>query len=246
VLGIVSHFNHFLRKKDEFLIMVLAISAILISSCSFRREKGQDLEPLAGETWFAHIERTIIKPKCLSCHMGTGSAMGIDLSSYNKIMATTVIRFKPEQSKLFTTVQSGSMPKNGDRLPDSQIQRIYEWIQKGAPEGNTLEPEPPPQPEPLPSPTPLFSWIDKNIFQPKCLECHKPPRPKGDVDLSSYRKLMESEGIIKTPIVPGNPEESGICDQVLIKKMPPDPAPKLSQSEERAIYDWIKDGAKDN
>lgn len=240
-------------KKLEFFFIIVVIGVSFgLTGCNFHNEKGERLdEPLSGEAWFAFIQRTIIEPKCLSCHMGSRAAMGIDLSSYGKIMdSRTVVPFKPEQSRFFTIIESGSMPKGGQRLSDSEIQRVFDWIEKGAPQGAAPEPTPTPTPtptpEPPPPPKPLFSWIDKNVLQTKCLSCHKPPHPKGDVDLSSYQKLMESEGVTKKPIEPGNPEESGVCNQIMMKKMPPDPAPKLSGAEQKAIYDWIKDGAQEN
>lgn len=203
-------------------------------------------EPLSGEPWFQWIERAIIEPKCLRCHQGTSAAMGVDLSSYEAILRV-VVPYHPEQSRFFTTIESGSMPKGGERLTDTEISRIYDWIQKGASNGvaPSASPTPTATPEPSPSPQPLFSWINRNIFVPKCLKCHKPPKPAGDVDFSSFTRLIDSEGITKKPIEAENPEESGVYDQVVRQKMPPGPD-KLTRAEELAIFDWIKNGANEN
>lgn len=96
------------------------------------------------------------------------------------------------------------------------------------------------------SPLPTYSWINKNIFQPKCAtQCHQPGNPDGDVEFLSYQVLLDSEGLLDKPIVPGSPEESGVWIQVHRKTMPKS-LEKLSDPEVKAIYDWIKDGAKEN
>ncbi len=228
----------------DFVILVCLVLGL--GGCNYRIEKQQVNEPLIGEGWFSFIQRVIIEPKCLQCHMGANAALGVNLSSYADILES-IVPYQPAQSKFFTVIESGSMPKGGERLTDSEIQRVYDWISKGALQFAAPDPvpQPTPTPTPEPPPKPLFSWIAQNIFKKRCIECHRPPRPKGDVDLSSYSNLMDSEGITKIPVDPGNPEDSGTYDQVQRKKMPPGPD-KLTEAEERCIYEWIKNGAEEN
>jgi|GEM_PF-1817699 len=227
-----------LRKLSQFFSLFLAV--FVLSSCNFRNEKDR-LDPLTGETWFASIQRTIIEPKCISCHMGSGAAMGVDLSSYTKIMESkSVIPFKPDQSKFFTTIESGRMPKGGARLSDSEIQRVFEWIEKGAPEGKLPEPTP----EPVPQPT--LASIQKDFVDRKCVSCHQEATSANrHVKLASLMEIVEGTGHppggahVRKIIKPGCPKESFFHSIMREGKMPPPPAPKPTQEWLKAMSDWI-------
>ncbi len=95
-------------------------------------------------------------------------------------------------------------------------------------------------------PSPTFSWISKNIFQMRCAtQCHQPTNPDGNVDFESYAALMSSDGLLEVPIRPGTPEKSGVWIQVSQHTMPKS-GEKLADEEVQAIFDWIRDGAKEN
>ncbi len=211
-------------------MLVLAV----LSGCNYRVEKVslQD-ERQTGERWYAWIDRTVLQPRCVSCHGGAKISMGIDLSSYRALMASNVVvPGQPDQSQLFQSVSEGKMPV-GPPLTVSQVDRIRTWISVGAP-GDELPP--PPKPEPK------FSWLDKNVFEPKCLKCHTGNNPKGDVDFTNYASLMASTGLTLTPIVAGEPGNSGVYDQVILELMPPGPN-KLSNEIREALAEWIRRGA---
>ena len=94
--------------------------------------------------------------------------------------------------------------------------------------------------------SPTFSWIKKNIFQTRCATtCHQATNSDGNVDLTSYQGLMTSEGMLEKPVVPGAPEQSGIWIQTHQKTMPKS-GETLTDEEIQAVFDWIKDGAKEN
>jgi hypothetical protein len=173
--------------------------------------------------------------------MGAGAAMGVDLSSYAKIMETkSVVPFKPEQSKFFTAIESGKMPKDAPRLPDSQIRRVYEWIEKGALEGAVTEPTP----EPLPQPT--LASIQMDFVDRRCVSCHQEATATNrHVKLTNFMEIVEGTGHppggahVRKIIKPGCPKESFFHSIMREGKMPPPPAPKPSPEWLKAMADWI-------
>lgn len=251
-----------LEPKQKTMLFFVPL-LVLLSSCNYTRTKIDGSKPLEGESKFQTIQRNILIPKCVSCHGGSSTSQDVDFSSFERVVRDPiVIPFQPEKSKLFTSVKSRWMPKSGSPLSDGEIELIYQWILEGAAEvelpvqtnpNPTPTPTQTPNPSPIPplKPEPKFSWLFTNFFSrsiggnQSCLECHSGPKPKGSVDLSSYQKLMDSEGIMSKPIVPESPEESGVYDQLIRQKMPPFPL-KPSQEEVKAVYEWIQNGAKNN
>ncbi len=214
--------------------------AFLLSSCTFRNEKER-LDPLAGESDFGAIYRTVIEPKCLSCHLGSGAAMGVDLSSYAKVMESqSVTPFEPDQSRLFTTIQSGSMPKGGSRLSDTEIKIVFDWIKKGALE-NSL-----PGPAPEPTPQATLTSIQKDFVNKKCVSCHQEATASNrHIKLTDLMEIVEGTGHssggahVRKIIKPGCPKESFFHSIMREGKMPPPPADKPSQEWLKAIAEWI-------
>lgn len=89
---------------------------------------------------------------------------------------------------------------------------------------------------------PNYKAIDRWILTTRCVECHGPAKQSNKIDLSTYEKIMDKK-IWPPLVVPGNPEESSLYTSVAKGTMPKDGSP-LRPRELRAIYDWIKNGAK--
>ncbi|MDZ4677035.1 MAG: c-type cytochrome domain-containing protein [Oligoflexia bacterium] len=89
---------------------------------------------------------------------------------------------------------------------------------------------------------PNYKSVSTNIIQNKCVSCHNSVKKDNGIDLSSYEKIFAPE-VFPPLIIPGNPEKSSLFKSVLSGKMPKDAQP-LSQKQLKAIYDWIKNGAK--
>jgi mono/diheme cytochrome c family protein len=83
---------------------------------------------------------------------------------------------------------------------------------------------------------PIYSELEQNIFQPKCLGCHS----SGVPNLSSYDTLMAGG-----KVVAGNPAASILYQQLEAGLMPTSGSP-LSSIEIKAVYDWIANGALNN
>ncbi len=247
-------------ENVRFSILIFVIAAV--SGCNYTRSKLDGTKPLVGEGRFQSIQRNILTPKCVGCHGSSSISGGVDLSTFERLMRDpVVVPYYPEKSKLFTCVKSGWMPKADSPLSNEEVDSIYQWILAGAAEvgdGDPSAPSPSPTPSPTPTPTPppikpepKYSWLLANVFSKpipggqSCIECHSGPKPKANVDLTTYQKLMDSEGIMAKPIVAQSPEESGVYDQLVRQKMPPFPT-KLSTLEIKAVYDWISKGAENN
>jgi hypothetical protein len=122
-----------LRSAKQLTVVIAAL--LLPAACSFSETKDDEVS-LAGTKSFALINQHILQAKCMSCH-STANAPSLgdnkDLSSYAAVMASgTVVAGSPTASSLWTEPNSGSMPKNGSKLPADHIQAIYDWIQDGA------------------------------------------------------------------------------------------------------------------
>lgn len=89
---------------------------------------------------------------------------------------------------------------------------------------------------------PNYKSVSENIIQSKCVSCHNSVKKENGIDLSTYEKIFSPE-VFPPLIIPGNPEKSSLYKSVLSGKMPKD-RPSLNQRQLKAIYDWIKNGAK--
>src|SRR5262249_39281117 len=95
---------------------------------------------------------------------------------------------------------------------------------------------------------PSYAKQVKPFFARYCLECHNGDKPKGDLNLESFKGLQDG-GKSGPVIVPNKPDESRLVLLGEHKDMPPMPPPKPKQPrpEEVAIVRaWVPAGAKDD
>ncbi len=96
---------------------------------------------------------------------------------------------------------------------------------------------------------PTFVSIRENILatssiRGKCLSCHSGSKPAHHLDLSTYEKIVKNSHLPPL-LVPGKPEDSVLYTSCAKGEMPKGGGAKLTQQELNALYDWIKEGAKD-
>ena len=87
--------------------------------------------------------------------------------------------------------------------------------------------------------------LDRDILpllKTHCVKCHGPIKPKGKLNLSSPRSMARG-GSSGPLVVPGNPEESALWEQVSSGEMPPQPEEPLSSSDQAKLRRWIEGGA---
>lgn len=89
-------------------------------------------EPLT-DTW-SSIRAKIIGPRCINCHnTPTNNNRNVGLSTYQLAVASGVfVANNPDGSRLYTSVVSGNMPRQGGRLSPMEVETIRSWIAKGA------------------------------------------------------------------------------------------------------------------
>lgn len=151
----------FLRVKNVLLISgLLIIASVLLASCS--SSSPVSVEPTAvptalggdtgssagtsdantgsntGEVSYKNDIQPILDNLCVNCHGGEKTARGLNLKSYEGVMAGSsrgpvVFAGDAGGSKLVLSVQMGSMPKRGTKLTADQIQLLVNWINAGAP-----------------------------------------------------------------------------------------------------------------
>lgn len=92
----------------------------------------------------------------------------------------------------------------------------------------------------------LFDSTIKPILSSHCVECHNPTRSRrsGGLDQTTRETMMRG-GRSGPVIVEGMPEQSLLIQRVRSADdpMPPDPKPRLTEEQIRALEQWIRDGA---
>jgi mono/diheme cytochrome c family protein len=86
----------------------------------------------AGTASFSKDIQPIFNASCSSCH-GNRASGGVQLNSYESLMSSNVVSAGDSAgSVLWQVVDSGVMPKAGQRLSAEQVQLIADWINAGA------------------------------------------------------------------------------------------------------------------
>ena len=220
----------------------LLSASLLVSSCSYRKEKGSDLfvsynQAMLDKVSYQLINQRILIPKCISCHGNSGN---INLESY-----ASVYGYIEKINQV--TIATRKMPKSPyPALNNEELELLATWIHAGAPEKSLDGSELPPPPKASPL-EPKFLSIKQNIFQNKCLVCHSLGKEAERVSLNSPEDMINSPLEL---VIPGNPDESGLVLSVLPdarKIMPPKKSgiSYLKPEEIEIIKQWIANGAKD-
>lgn len=79
----------------------------------------------------------ILKSRCANCHGGKKTEDGLDLTSYEALMAGSengpvLSAGDAENSVLIQSLLEGKMPKRGVKLTAEQVQLFVEWVEAGA------------------------------------------------------------------------------------------------------------------
>ncbi len=91
----------------------------------------------AGDISYANDVKPILAGSCKDCHGGNQTKAGLDLTTYEGLMAGSVngvviVSGNSADSYLVQLVTEGKMPKRGLKLTSEQIQTISRWIDAGA------------------------------------------------------------------------------------------------------------------
>ena len=96
-----------------------------------------ELEAPAVEVSFSEQILPIFQAHCTECHGGTTAELGLNLSTYEGVMAgsdygTVVEPGNPDASLIIDMIASGDMPQDADPMPAEQLDLIRTWISEGA------------------------------------------------------------------------------------------------------------------
>ena len=88
------------------------------------------------------------------------------------------------------------------------------------------------------------------IFQRSCQGCHQPAKASGKFVITSYAAIRQGGGSEEPVVVPGNPQESLLFQEITPQDGEPPSMPKgkdpLSTASIERIRRWIAQGAKDD
>ena len=182
----------------------------------------------------------ILNAYCISCHSGTPPAGNLDFTNYDDV-ALVADNGALSGSINFSEGYS-QMPKDGNKLSACEIALIDKWINDttfnngGGGGGIPCDPD-----------TVYFQNTVLPLLQSTCgtTGCHDQASHQEDVILTDYFNIMET-GEVK----PFDPLDSKLYevvkDDFQSDRMPPAPAPPLTQNQKEIIYKWIAQGALNN
>ena len=208
-----------------------------------------------AETWQA--VSSIFEERCVACHSGEYSPLGLELSSYQSLMAgwengPVVDIEAPGQSALvqrLTGAAEPRMPLDGPPfLSDAEIATVTAWMAAGAigPETESLLPVEPA--DPYADGQITYDEV-AGVFGRHCVICHSDngryASPPESLRLSSLEDILRGGERLAVP--PGNAQASEIIRRVeglSDPRMPLDGPPWLSEQEIQLLRDWIDGGAR--
>ncbi len=149
------------------ILLLCACAAALFTTLSQVSAEPSDKEKLE----LANKVYALLKDKCYSCHGEAGKkAMGkVDgdafnwVLDYDKLVATRLLAANDEESELYTSMKTGSMPRETGntrkrvKLPQEDIDLVLKWIQAGAPKWD---------PDAKSLPAPKVAWTDLKLKGP--------------------------------------------------------------------------------
>jgi uncharacterized membrane protein len=203
--------------------VALFICAALLSACSFDHLKepgdggaGASSRSLNanGPLSYAQVYEAVLQPRCVGCHGGQG---GVTISdNYD----ATLPYFARIQAAALT---NKTMPKGGSLSAD-EARLLSAWFEQGAPRaaGQTSQGQ---------RGVSLVTWNDikTGVFERKCFDCHAPPKPEKDLDLTDLAVVKAKAG--------------SILEHCLVSQdMPLAPYEKLTVEEKQTIANWIAAG----
>lgn len=184
--------------------------------------------------YFVNQILPILSSNCTmsGCHDNITHAEGVNLTGYTNIMRQ-VVAGNAANSKLYKSI----IKTNNEIMPPppmapltaTQKALVQKWINQGAKNNSCIGS----------CDTAIFTYSGavKPIMDNKCVGCHNPTNPGGNIDLSTYNP-------VKTTALNGKLYGS-VAQQAGYSPMPKNGA-KLSDCEIRQIQKWIGAGSQNN
>jgi mono/diheme cytochrome c family protein len=118
---------------------LIALITVCVASAFFVLQSGTlHTSSARQEISYARDIQPIFNARCDNCHMGNHPSEGLDLGSYETLMAGSqngpvIVPGNANDSLLIQMVSEGEMPRRGPHLTDAQIQLLTNWVNAGAP-----------------------------------------------------------------------------------------------------------------
>jgi mono/diheme cytochrome c family protein len=225
----------------------------------------------ADASYFADQVAPILVQKCGRCHIDTRRGQ-FGMATIETI--TQDLRLvspgKPDESLLFTIVESGEMPRGRNKLTPDELNVIRQWVESGgefgsadrttnlrqlvrgavpmasAPRAQAMPAVP--ESDKTPGPDEAVSFVNHiaPLLLDSCASCHVDPRqPRGGLSLATFAGLMQG-GDNGAAIQPNRGEDSQLVKKLRGtgggQRMPAGGAP-LSDETIAMIARWIDQGA---
>jgi hypothetical protein len=228
-------------NKSLFLI---AASSVLYLACRHEPPAQPKQEPVPvvaascspDTVYFVRDILPILQGNCAmnGCHNSQSKKDGVDLSTYQRVMATADIRpFQPEESDMYEVIMENRPDKRMPPPPSpalslEQKAKIEKWIRQGALHNDckscdTLQVS--------------FSRVISPLIQAACLGCHQQANPSGGIRLDSY-------DAIKAHALSGALYGS-VSGQSAYVRMPFMQS-ALPECNQQQIKRWVEEGAPNN
>jgi mono/diheme cytochrome c family protein len=187
--------------------------------------------------------RPLFQAKCVRCHGGKATRGDLDLSTPAGALkggesGKVIVLGKPDESLLYTKVQSGKMPPAlKDPLSAAELDLIRRWIAGGAKFGGAEV-----------AATPVTQHDVIPIMLRHCTACHGLRRQEANLDLHT-REAMLRGGKSGPAIVPGKPDASLVLKKIRAGQMPPRDrlveacVKPIEPAETDVLARWIAAGA---
>lgn len=186
-------------------LIILGISCVKVGTDEVAIFRTSELD-LSGSISFLDLKRNILEPKqCLRCHSEYATEAGL---------LTAFTPGKPQESLLYTLLQSGEMPKDAPPLSSNNLEYVRLYILRSS--GISI---PPVEDDGDKGPKGEISFkeLSQRIIVPHCIECHK--------------RWTDFKGVSKK-IKIGNAEESPFYTEIAEGSMPEDAAPLSIEDQE--------------
>ncbi|TWT31686.1 c-type cytochrome domain-containing protein [Blastopirellula retiformator] len=218
--------------------------------------------PATNLSFTKHIAPVIVA-RCGNCHV-SGARGGFSSSSYEVLMkgpAEGVVIFPGQDGSRFVEViETGDMPRGGQKVSPAELTALKTWIKEGAkfdgadPKANLASLAPGAAPMPMPrlevasasgNEKVSFGRDIAPVLVARCVSCHDQRNPPGGFSLASFQTMLRG-GDSGAPLTPGKPNESLLIQ--LFKAPAPDRMPRngppLTDDQIRKFETWITEGAK--
>ncbi len=184
-------------------------------------------EPTWEDTFAA-----VFAQKCSGCHGAANATAGLDLSSYQGILAggNSGPGIVPGDPQAGAVVAKMARPHSANLSPE-ELAALQAWITAGAPEREGAAV--------TTTTAAALGWADfAPIFAERCLACHSGTEPGAGLDLSSYAGALAG-GAGGPGLVAGDPAASTIFQKMASRQHPL----LFTPDEVERLRAWIEAGA---